>query len=241
MPSSGIGGGARGRSRAVRPSARHRLAEVEARIRKKRARRMSADRACASIPSAREMRAVASATSREPSRVMRCQDSGLRNLCTRARPNSDPRPWWGGCGSAPSPCRRRQRWFPRPGTASRSCAGSPATRRDPRPGPEGARSNAVGDFHRFLARRAEHDLAEVTPGGRGGIARRGRQRGDQLRHALHHRFGQRAVGGDQPAGLSCPCSICATRSTATSSASAVPSAITATSDGPAKTSMPTLP
>ena len=45
-------------------------------------RRTSAERACASMPSVREMRAVASATSFEPSRVMRCHDSGFRNLCT---------------------------------------------------------------------------------------------------------------------------------------------------------------
>ena len=43
------------------------------------------------------------------------------------------------------------------------------------------------------------------------------------------------------AGDSWPCSAWPTRSLATISASALSSAITATSDGPAKTSMPTLP
>ena len=42
-------------------------------------------------------------------------------------------------------------------------------------------------------------------------------------------------------GDSCPCSICPTKSIATTSGSAFSSAITATSDGPANTSMPTSP
>jgi len=44
--------------------------------------RSSAVRACASMPSRREMRAVAGARALLASRLARCQVSGLRNLCT---------------------------------------------------------------------------------------------------------------------------------------------------------------
>src|SRR5688572_26782706 len=48
--------------------------------------RASAVRACASMPSRREMRAVTGATSRFAARVMRCQVTVLMNLCTERPP-----------------------------------------------------------------------------------------------------------------------------------------------------------
>src|SRR6202043_3948519 len=46
------------------------------------AMRTSLVRACASMPSSREMRAATGAITLQASRLMRCQVRGLRNLCT---------------------------------------------------------------------------------------------------------------------------------------------------------------
>ncbi len=49
-------------------------------------RRASAVRACASMPSSREMRAVTAATWRQASRAIRCVVTTFRNLCTERPP-----------------------------------------------------------------------------------------------------------------------------------------------------------
>ena len=57
---------------------------------------------------------------------------------------------------------------------------------------------AVADLGRFLPGLGEDHLAEVAPGGFGGVARDLGQGGDHAGHDLQHRFRERAAGGDQP-------------------------------------------
>ena len=97
----------------------------------------------------------------------------------------------------------------------------------------------VHDLDRGLRRVGDVDRAPVPPGRTGDVPG-----GQALELALDLDLdlgGQPAEVVTRQAGELGPCSAWASRSAATISAVAVSSAITATSDGPASTSMPTLP
>ena len=100
---------------------------------------------------------------------------------------------------------------------------------------------AIGDLRDLLATAAQDDLAVVAP--RRPAASRAVAGSASIKpgtRCMTSLASAREVVNSH-AGDSWPCSACPTRSLATIAASADSSAITATSVGPAKTSMPTLP